>query len=373
MDQMRSRVKRRMRGVLKTPHIRRCQIIGMLLLLSLLFGACGSEITKIDRDKAAIGLVVTTAQAYDSKILWFDADLENNQIQKLHYAMLGSHFAQPIVKNGKIFLIPQGLDDRKDTRKVISIDKNDLAIQEYPFSNIALNFTECIGENVYAINTRNGVSTLERYHTLSQQSQKFEREGEVFNQITAASDKLFCFSMRYDPDNPDRFLTTLRIFTPDLQMEKEIDLSEYGMTSGKALDDQEYLYVTVSHDSYDNSIGRILKINKSTYEIQKFDSEEGNVFDIFRAGDRFIFTHYDPVVNEGGRISIWDGKDSEKIVDLGTPLTLTGISGKHFVVANDNGIRLYSMDNFQLLKEQKIELDSRKYKFYTSSLLFVDE
>ena len=370
---MRSRVKRRMRSVLKTSRIRRCQIIGILFLFSLLFGACGSENTKIDRDKATIGLVVTTAQAYDSKILWFDADLENNQIQKLHYAMLGSHFAQPIVKNGKIFLIPQGLDDRKDTRKVISIDKKDLAIQEYPFSNIALNYAECIGENVYAINTLNGVSTLERYHTLSQQSQKFEREGEVFNQITAASDKLYCFSMRYDPDNPDRFLTTLRIFTPDLQMEKEIDLSEYGMTSGKALDDQEYLYVTVSHDSYDNRIGRILKINKSTYEIQKFDSEEGNVFDIFRAGDQFIFTHYDPVVNEGGRISIWDGKDSEKIVDLETPLTLTGISGKRFVVANDNCIRLYSMDNFQLLKAQKIELDSRKYKFYTSSLLFVDE
>lgn len=63
--------------------------------------------------------------------------------------------------------------------------------------------------------------------------------------------------------------------------------------------------------------------------------------------------------NKGGHISIWDGKDSEKIVDLGTPLTLTGISGKHFVVANDNGIRLYFMDNFQLLKEQKIELVSK--------------
>lgn len=365
--------ERRVWGVKKAPHIRRYQIAATLLFLTLFLGACGSKNAKIDRDKAAIGLVVTTAQAYDSKILWFDADLGNNQIQKLHYAALGSHFAQQIAKNGKIYMIPQGLDNRKDTRKVISIDKNDLSIQEYPFSNIALNFTECIGENVYAINTRNGVSTLERYHTLSQQSQKFEREGEVFNQITAASDKLYCFSMRYDPDNPDRFLTTLRIFTPDLQMEKEIDLSEYGMTSGKALDDQEYLYVTVSHDSYDNRIGRILKINKSTYEIQKFDSEEGNVFDMFRAGDRFIFTHYDPVVNEGGRISVWDGKDSEKIVDLETPLTLTGISGKNFVVANDNGIRLYSMDNFQLLKEKKIELDSRKYKFYTSSLLFVDE
>lgn len=151
-----------------------------------------------------------------------------------------------------------------------------------------------------------------------------------------------------------------------------MNITEYGMSSGKSWDDQDDLYVTFNRDCYDNSIGRILKIHKPTFEIQKFDSGEKDIFDIYKIGNQFLFTHYDPVVNRGGRISLWDGNEEEKILDLGVPLTLTGISRNRLVVANNDGIRLYSLEDFRLIKEQRIELDASKYHSYTSSLLFTD-
>lgn len=346
----------------------------MLVGLFVLAG-CGmpQQMSAPDRDSVDFGLVVTTAQDYDSRIMWFDKDLNLQSEQHLKYAMLGDTFTSPKDSEGKLYLIPQGLGDRKDTRKVISIDKETLTIEEYPFQNIALNDTAVIGEHVYAVNTLNGDSYLESFNVGTKESNTIKIDQIYMDPIIAAGDKLFTFSVQFDvtnPETPERQKVTMRVYSSELQLLKTIDISEYGIPTSKYLEDDTSLYVTVSYSAEDSPVSKILKINKQTYEIEEISLEEEYPFDIYQYDNKLLITHYDPVQISGSKVSFLDDEGKETYTDLGVPLTSTGIIGDKFVVANNSGIRLYSLPDFELLKEYELSIDERSYVSY---VLMVDE
>lgn len=346
-------------------------LLCFLIIVSLFFiNGCSNLKNSVNREKVDLGLVITTSQDYKSEILWFDINLDSIQKQKLSYAMLGSPFYSPPVNGDKIYLIPKGLGNRKDTRKVISINKKSQDIEEYPFTNIALNHVASIGNNIYAINTLNGDSCLESYDVVSKKRKSIILEKAYLETIIASSNKLFCFVRKFNNNSSKEQESMLNVYTPILDLEAEIDITEYGNPTRMYLEDEDNLYVTVNRNANIKPVGKILKINKSTFEISEFITKKDIPYNIFKFGDRFILTYYDPVTNEGTEVSVWDESGNEQIFDLKTPLTVTGIVNDKFVAANNNSIKIFSIPDFKLIREHELSIGTSNY---VSALLLVNE
>lgn len=91
----------------------------MILSLSLLvfFTGCAGKSKAPNREEVDFGLIVTTQQHYISQILWFDQDLQLQSTQQLPYADLGNSWSRTVEANGKFYVTPKGLGNRKDTKK----------------------------------------------------------------------------------------------------------------------------------------------------------------------------------------------------------------------------------------------------------------
>lgn len=168
----------------KNPQIVKCIFFTEALLFFILLSACSvnrnKRLSELDRDSIDFGVVITTESAYHSKILWFDSELEAAQEQELSYAALGSPFYVPVEDHGELFLIPQGLGNQKDTKKVIGVNKGSLEITEYPFQHIALNHMAAADDRVYAINTLNGVSCLEAWDKKINRVRRLSYQESIF-------------------------------------------------------------------------------------------------------------------------------------------------------------------------------------------------
>lgn len=346
-------------------------LLCFLFIVSLFFiNGCSKLKNSVDRKKIDFGLVITTSQAYKSEILWFDSNFDSIQEQKLPYAMLGTPFYSPVADADKIYMIPEGLGNKKDTRKVISINKQSLDVEEYPFTNIALNHMASIGNNVYAINTLNGDSYLESYDVVSKKRNSVILEKVYLETVIASSDKLFCFVRKLNYSDSEEAKTMLNVYTPSLDLEAEIDLTEYGNPTSMYLEDEDNIYVTVNRNANIKPIGKILKINKSTFEISEFITKKDTPYSIFKFEDKFILTYYDPVINEGTEVSVWDESGNEQIFDLKTPLTVAGVVNDKFVAANNNSIKIFSIPDFKLIKEHELSIGTSNY---VSALLLMNE
>lgn len=335
-----------------------------LLMVIMLFIGCKDD---MDTSRIYAGLVVTTAQKYESEILWMDSDFEWVDKQKLKYAMLGTSFYHPVKTDDKIYMIPAGLGNKKDTKKVISINRHSLEIEEYPFSNIALNQVTCLGDNVYTINTLNGDSCLEMYRISDKKNLSIILNGVYIKSLVATTDKVYCVVV--DTRKKGSMTSFLNVYTPNLELIKEIDISESGVPSQKYCEDKENIYFTLDTDKDDHRISRILQINKNDLSVEGRDIEEGDMAsDIYKYNEGFIVTHYNPVTMNGTKVSVIDKQGAQKMIDLGMTLTLTEIIGDKFVVANNQMLRVYSIPDFKVLQEQKLDIPS---SFYVSALLSI--
>lgn len=345
------------RGCAPLRSIITCLIL--VFLMSSCFSGCKKELREAEVKDINIGLIITTAQKYDSEVMWFDSEFEFLQTKKLEYAMLGSPFYNPVKAGDKIYIIPQGLGDKKDSKKVISFDKKTWKVNEYPFSNIALNHIACIGENIYAINTLNGNSYLESYNKSTKESEHIIIKNGYLKSIAAASKKLYCFIIR-SRENNTKFIQ-MNVYTPDLQLIKQTDISDIGIPTKKYCEDAENLYFTVNLDKNEKQTGKILIVNKLDSTVSELATSETGVNDIYKYKDGLLFTYYDPVQIEGTKVSLRDQAGSEKIFDLGMELTVTSVIGDKFVAANNQMMRIYSMPDFKVLKEHKLNIDPASY------------
>lgn len=289
--------------------MKRLKIVCCILLGILLIIACnGNDKTGgVKLDSAVIGLVQTTGHDYKSKIMWFDDDLNEAGTTNLKYAALGSHFYSPVLDDGEQYLIPQGLGNRKDTKKVISINNENLDITEYPFTNVALNNMAVINYNVYAVNTLNAASYLEKYNKLTKESKDIVFHKRYVYSIIASDEVLYAFSISLEAGNSSIILT---ILDKDLNIIKELDVSNHGVTSQKYCEDNEFIYTTIALSRYDEPVSKVLKINKSDYKLSAIEDVGKDPNDIFLYKDRLIITNFNPVLLNGTEITIAD-KDGQ--------------------------------------------------------------
>lgn len=132
---------------------------GLVLFLLGLFLIIGWR-ASYEPENRMIGLVSTAGNKNKSIIDWYDWDLNFLGRERLAYASLGSNFYSPDFWDGTAYLNPQGIFNKKDSKKVLSIGRD--GNKEYRVENLAVNDLAVDGDYIYMVNTINGVSHLER-------------------------------------------------------------------------------------------------------------------------------------------------------------------------------------------------------------------
>ncbi len=169
--------------------------------------------------------------------------------------------------------------------------------------------------------------------------------------------------------DPNKYISTMHVYTSELNLLKEEDISEYGMLSGIGIADSEYLFVTVNVDEEYAPIGKILKIHQDNFTIEEISTSKDSPHAIYQYQQDLIVTHYDPVVDQGTQVSIIEPNGRETFKDLKVTLTNTAIVENSFIVANQAGIYQFQLPSFELLNSYPLNVADG---YYVSAVLAVD-
>lgn len=346
-------------------------IISIIGLVASISGCSPKEVNNskaLESDKIKIGVVETRATEYRSSIHWYGRDLNKISEQKLDYAMLGSAFHNPVYYENNIFMIPQGLGNKKDSKKVISLDKNSFEITEYPFKNIALNDLAVCENYIYTINTLNGNTHITRLDVRNNESKEIILDKEYISGITSVNDKIYGFSSNMLTETPKFYLY---IFNEDLDLLDKKDITQYGTGQYKFACDEKYLYAGVMSTKDDKPASSILKIALDTNEVKAVDIGEKCPNDLLQYNDKMIITNHDLVTYQGNKITVFDKETEEaETIELNKKTEFAGIFGSSLVVANQESISLYNIENdFELIKEVSIK---KQEDTYISSIIILE-
>lgn len=343
----------------------------LLLLLSLsliaLLSACKkkSQSAVKEYNKPSIGIIETKDSKYESCIHWYGFNGEKVGEMDLKYANLGSSFYSPQRIKDDVYLIPEGLGNKRDTKKVIRMNLKSLEIEEYPFSNIALNHTTVIGKRVYAVNTLNNDTYLEFYDRKSKKNRHIVRKNSHIPSIIPIDNKIVGFRNE-ENENPKDTVIFMEIYNRDLKLKYTKDITGYGFPGEDYCEDKHFFYLPVAFTSENKSTGKILKINKKNFNIEEISVPEIKPDRIYIHNGEFLITDHDQVDGTGTRVMRLRPDGKKKIIDLKTPISLSYIFKEYFIVANDEIIQIHDIKDFKLVK--KIPLKD-KDDSYTSAIL----
>lgn len=337
-------------------------IIGMIVILAIInwhrYEAEDFNYQGIEEIK--IGVIETTANEHKSCIHWYDENLNKISEQKLQYAMLGSPFHNPVYYNNEIYLIPQGLGNRKDSKKVISLNREDFNITEYPFNNIALNDIAVSEDYIYTINTLNGNTHISKLSRRDSRLEEVVIEDEYISGIVAIKGKLYAFSSNMQTSSPKFYIY---IYNEELDLLDIRDITKYGTGQYKFSNDENYLYANVMVTKDEKPGTMILKISIETNEIEAIDINEEFPNDILQYKDKIIITNHDLIMYKGNKITILDKNTQEtETIELDRKTEFAGIIGNLLIIGNQENIGLYSIENrFELVKEIFIDKSNESY------------
>lgn len=315
-------------------------------------------------DKIVIGIVETTGKYYQSEIHWYDESLNEVYKTKLPYAALGTHFRKPFYLDNEIYMIPKGTGVLYDPNIVISINLKNLKVKAYPFNNWDYNDVVAIDDSIYTVCTLPLDTYIEKYNKKSKNNKIITLDKAYIYSMYACNNRIFAFTKKYY-DGIDKL--ELNIFDKDLNLLKNIQLHEYTTSSYKYYEDDKYIYTVISSDKKNAGI---LKINKFDYSMNIIADVGKDSDTIYHYNDKFIVTEFDPLYSEGDIINILD--EEGKTIDrkhLGNTLRLTGIYKDKFIECDGEKIRLYNLNNFELITERIIAKDIKDYSYMTSLII----
>lgn len=344
-----------------------------LILLALFFlNACSPKVDETivlnNNEEIKIGVVKTTSTDYKSSISWYDKDLVKLSDQNLKYSMLGSSFNNPIYSGDEIYLLTEGLGNSRDAKKAISINKDKFQVKEYPVKNEAINSIAVSENYIYTINTLNSNTHIERVNKDDFGSKEIIIDNEYVTGLTAVGDKLYVFASKNLGQMQEFYLY---VYNEELEIIDKKDITEYGTAQYKFMQDEDYLYVGVTYTNKDSPASLILKISIKTNGIEEIDIKEKSPNDILKYKEKILITNYELVTNQGDKITVLNSDSKEmETIELNTKTELSGIMGEILVIANQEKLSLYDIENnFELIKQIDIEKDDDSY---ISSLIILD-
>lgn len=340
--------------------------LNLILFFVFMLVACMPKEIK-NPEAIKIGVVETSGTHYKSVIHWYDQDLEVIDQHTLSYASLGNTFVKPTYYEEEIFLIPEGIFTKKDTEKVISIDKNDFEIKEYSVPNIALQDVAVTDDYIFTISNLNYVTHLSRVDKKSQEFTEITYDGALMTSIIANDNKLFIFgNMNRQIEN--EFIYVMDV---DFNMLETIDLKDVGRGAYKFLVDEQTLYASISRAIDDRAIASILKLNLDSYAFEIIELDILEPDSLVKYKDTLIIAHNDITTGKGSKVSVLNLKTFEKdTFDLGSDLAYMDVYKNYLVTSDAENLSLFDIEkDFKLLKEISVD---KKADTYLSSIIIID-
>lgn len=299
-----------------------------------------STINSSDR---AIGVFETRGNVADSRIIFYDENLNYAGDLRLPYATLGMDFQLPSVRDGYMYVVPQGLMGKCDERLVLGLALDDLSLRKYHVDQIAIYGVACNEEHLYSCSNLNWSSYIGRNALADQSNYKeIELPGMCVNSIIAVRDRLYAFAWRLD--SPTR-QTLLLAYADDLELVDTVDISICGRGQFRPRVYDDAIYFTSWESAEDDAPGSPI--------LGVFDTErlELNAYDL---GDELL----DVIPDATGVYALFGSRWAAE----GTPTTvgrydLSSINRKEIVTVDDTlRYAVLRNDKFYAVSDDRIYL-----------------
>lgn len=342
-------------------------------MLSLLFlCGCKRNIRNItnNNDNYEVAIIETTGNENKSRISFYNDKLEYLSQVSLPYGTLGNIFYNPITLDNKLYIIPQGLANKKDTKKVLELNMIDNNINEFSINQLAMNSLAVNNTYIYTCNTTNGISYINQLVINNNDVNTLEITDVYISKLMLNNDILYAFGTKKEESG---LVSYLYIIDSVLSIRKTIDISASGTSQYKALFIDNYLYFSNLMDREDKPGKIVGKLNLIDNNIENIELDYEYPSDLVQYNDYLLIAHCNLMSNEGNVLSFYNIKNENiDIAKLDHPITQMNIKGDVLYIIDGSHLYQYSLNqedisNLSLLKEIDIlQNENSKDYFYVS-------
>lgn len=333
----------------------RKKLLFVILLVTSMTIGCGQS-RHVDLKNACIGVIETNGSNKKSRLLIYDDNLTELVGMPMKYASIGSIFYNPCVYGNDLYVIPQGLANRKDEQKVLSVDLSALETKTYDIEQLAMNSICVDDENIYTCNTLNGDSYINKC-SKKDQSVKTQVIGQMYvSKIVCEDGNVYAFGTIKEES---AFKSYLYILDHELHLKEQLDITEYGSSHYKALVQEGSIYFPNTYDSKDEPCNTVcvFSIKDKTFHTIQLEQDYPWDLDIYQ--NLLIVSHYNLSSQKGGFISICD-LDTEEVCDYPLEHTAEQMTVKDDAayILSEKNLYKYKWSASGIKMENKVEIDT---------------
>lgn len=273
----------------------------MLLIIFEVMG-CGKN-GNTDLGDACIGVIETNGYSEKSRLLIYDENLTEISEVPIKYASVGNIFYNPIVYNNELYIIPQGLANKKDEQKVLKINLSSLDEDIYNIEQLAMNSICTDKGYIYTCNTLNGDSYINKCSKIDQSVNVQIVKQTYISKIVCNDDILYAFGTVKEEKTLKSYIY---VFDENLYLIEQIDITEYGSSHYKVIVQDGKIFFSNSLDYKDSPCNTVGVYSTSDKTISTIQLEQNYPLDLVFYNNVLIVSHYDLVRREGGSISLYD-------------------------------------------------------------------
>lgn len=338
-----------------------------LVCLTALYGCSVSSAEGNVPQESAIGVIETKNNVEESRIVFFDQELNESYILPLNYGSINSVFYKPVVTNGILSVVPQGIANKKDGRAILCINSTNLSHELYRIDQPSMNAIATCEEYLYACNTLNGISYINRYDINTEEVKSIRLDALYTSFILLCDEYLCAFSSTLDNAH-----SQIDLFDKNLNHIDSIDSSFLGTGTYQAVEYEGEIYFTCLYSFSNNNKATIGVLDVNASQLEELYVDHEKPFGVEIEQSVLVISHYD-IVNRAHTSSV-------TLIDLNTgdakSYTLNHgmeqmalLGDKLYVLSNWN-LYCYSLNDCRLIKQIKIESMDSDFSYITGLFHF---
>ncbi|MEI7885494.1 MAG: hypothetical protein WCI30_09110 [Clostridia bacterium] len=341
--------------------------LALILLIFIFVNQQGLEKASFKPD-FKLAVIETTEQANKSTLSFYNQTMEKIATQEIKLGAMGSSFDLPRIYNGSMYIIPQGLGNKKDLTVILEYNLETGTYKTYDMQQPAMNSFAVNEQALYSANTINNQSIISWYDKGSGVVKTIVEPEIYISRIDLYDDTLYAFVMTKDNSGTKAYLYL--IDTKSFEITDKIDISASGPGQNYSMRIGENIYFTNQYEISENSnIGSydLSKFNINTKKITNIKLAEQYPFQIQVYQDKLLISHYNLVQNQGNKITIYDPKTNmQELVTLKNNLNQILIEKDQLYTRDGKYLNIYNINNgeFTLTKQIAIYTKSKSRTFY---------
>ncbi|MBS4539704.1 hypothetical protein GOQ27_14615 [Clostridium sp. D2Q-11] len=334
--------------------MKRLIIILMVVISVLLLFACDTEKEKTEYNKDySVGVIETTEQKNRSRLTFYDIDLAKVNSIEYNLGSMGSYFYPPKVFDNYMYVVPQGIGNRKEKTVIFELNLETGETKEYDMGLQNMNSFCITDKYIFGVATWNHTSIIARYDKNLKEIKTLEFS-EIFIELMEPTDDNL---MAFGGSKVESYLYKIDI--EKLRIEKEYNIIEHGLVHEGAVVIGDDLYFTNTtkqgdgKEDLENDTMSVFHMNDETFE--KIQLESDSPSHIIEYNNKLFIVHCNLVIGEGNEISIYDIETKEiELIELGHNVCQIEIQD-NILYAIDYEKNLYKY----ILSEDKLELENQ--------------